>query len=50
MVTKEDVRKARADYTAAIKAADAAEEAADAVVDAAWDKYIKIRTEYENDN
>jgi hypothetical protein len=53
-VTREDVDKARADYAVAIKvadaaeeAADAAEEAADAAEEAAWNKYIKLRNEYE---
>jgi hypothetical protein len=46
-VTREDVDKARADYAVAIKVADAAEEAADAAEEAAWNKYIKLRNEYE---
>ena len=50
-VTKEEVDKARAIY---VKAADADTiaaatiEAAIAAADAAWDKYRKLKREYEN--
>ena len=53
MVTKEDVDKAEADYEAAwctAAKAEAAEAAAEAVVDAAWDNYIKLREAYDNGN
>jgi L-asparaginase II len=50
MVTKEEVDKARADYAVAIKVADAAAEATEAVVDATWDKYTKLKEAFENDN
>jgi hypothetical protein len=50
MVTKEDVDKARADYAVAIKVADAAAEATEAVVDATWDNYQKLKEAYENES
>lgn len=60
MVTKEDVEKAKAAFDAADAAyadaaawaayAKAADAAADAVAVAAWDKYIKLKEEFENGN
>ena len=54
MVTKEDVDKARAIY---VKAADADTiaaaatiEAAIAAADEAWDNYIKLKREFENES
>ena len=60
MVTKEAVDKARAAYEAADVVAAAAVAAADAVAaiaaawaveeaEAAWDKYTKLKEEYESD-
>ena len=43
MVTKEEVEKAKSEWQAAYTAAYTA-------ADAAWDKYIKLRREYENGN
>jgi hypothetical protein len=47
MVTKEDVEKAKADYAAAKNARYAAAKAVDAVVSTAYDKYQKLKREYE---
>ena len=55
MVTKEDVEKAKAIWVEADAAAKAeavadAAWAAWAAVEAAYDKYIKLKEEYENGN
>ena len=54
MVTKEDVEKAKAIYAKAADAdtiaAAATIEAAIAAADAAWDKYNKLKREFEDGN
>ena len=62
MVTKEDVDKAKAEWLTAYAAAEAAAEeasrvayaaaeaAAEATTKPAWDKYNKLKREYENEN
>ena len=55
MVTKEEVDKAKASAYALGDAADAAyddakaaDEAADEAANEAWDKYVKLKREFEN--
>jgi len=54
MVTKEQVEKAKAIYAKAADAdtiaAAATIEAAIAAADEAWDKYLKLKQEFENGN
>ena len=46
-VTREDVEKAKSEWQAAYTAADDAAYAAEA---AAWDKYMELKREYEDES